>query len=103
MVYRIRRELVPRNIAGRYFIVDTTEKDYYDTKQIFTVNQSGYEMFKIMDSLNIFSENDLFTRFVLLFNDITPEIHSAIKSDISFFLQQLIEKHYVTVEGEGRI
>ena len=103
MEYTVGRDIVPRDIAGVYFLVDIHEKDYYVKQKMFTTNQCGYEMFKIMKSLpQPFTSDLVFEKFTALLCDYSPEMDAQIHSDIQSFVNDLLCASYVKeVEEDG--
>lgn len=96
MQYQIAKEIVPRDIAQRYFLVDVTSKDYYDRKKIYATNQCGYELFRIMISINgPFAVADLFHKFVEKLTDYEEPMKETIEADIQMFLNELLAIEYI--------
>ena len=94
-MYKVKGDVIPRDIAGIYFLVDISEKDYYSKKEIFSTNQTGYEQFKIMQDLNVFTIDDLVSRFIMCLTDYTDELYAPILSDTTAFIRDLITAGYV--------
>lgn len=96
MGYIINCDIIPRNIAGVYFLVDIHEKDYYVKQEMFTTNQCGYEIFRIMKSLpQPFTLPVVFEKFTALLSNYSPEMDEQIHSDIQNFVGELICAKYV--------
>ena len=95
MLYRAKDEVIPRDIAGIYFLVDITEKDYYSKKEIYSTNEIGYEQFKIMKMLSVFSVPDMLQEFIKLLNDYNDNMYDMILKDAERFVANLITAGYL--------
>lgn len=95
MLYHVKEDVIPRDIAGVYFLVDITEKDYYSKKEIFSTNETGYELFKIMKRLSVFSVVDVLQEFVKLLNDYNDNMYDMILEDTEKFIADLVSASYL--------
>lgn len=100
MLYRIKEGIIPRNIAGIYFLVDITEKDYYFKKEIFSTNNIGYIQFNIMKELSIFSLYDILQHFIKLLDDYKENMYDQIFKDTESFIANLLSVGYLEVWQE---
>ena len=90
MLYRAKDEIIPRDIAGIYFLVDITEKSYYAKKEIYSTNEIGYEQFRIMKRLSVFSVRDMLQEFIMLLNNYNDDMYNAILKDAEVFVADLV-------------
>lgn len=96
MAFIANQGVIPRNIAGIYFLVDIHERDYYAKKQIFSTNQCGYELFRIMRALNHpFTVEELLEQFLLLLTEDARNERDQIKSDVLQFIDELKGVGYI--------
>ena len=95
MKYIAKNEIVPRNIAGVYFLVDISERDYYIKKKIFSTNETGYTQFLIMKELGSFSIEDILCRFITLLTDYEESMYGQIYKDTKAFVMSLIAAGYL--------
>lgn len=101
MQYAIKKEIIPRNIAKRYFLVDITAKDYYDQKRIYSTNECGYTLFIIMKSLSApFSVPTLTSELIKQISDYRDDLYPVIASDIASFLKELTDIGYIEEVSE---
>lgn len=95
MEYTVNGDIIPRNIAGVYFLVDIHEKDYYVKQEMFTTNQCGYEIFRIMKSLpQPFTLPLVFEKFTKILSNYSSEMDNQIYSDIQNFIDELLRVNY---------
>lgn len=100
MLYTVNANIVPRDIGGKYFLVDICAKDYYTTKRIYSVNQVGYMLFSIMKSFHTpFSVSDVLSAFIPKLNDYVPEMNSVIIEDVQIYIYDLCSCGYIVQEG----
>lgn len=96
MLYKVKQDIIPRDIASVYFLVDIHDKTYYDVRRIYSTNQCGYEIFKIMNSIDtLFSVDEVFSQFISLLNNYQDSMHDTILADITTFIQELVSIGYV--------
>lgn len=95
--YRVNPLIIPRDIDGVYFLVDIARKDYYDRRQITSLNQSMYLLCTIMRELSTFNEEVLTERFKGLFfiRDKAQEIQ--IGKDVQSCIIALCEIGFIEV------
>ena len=96
MLYKVKQDIIPRDIASVYFLVDIHDKTYYDARRIYSTNQCGYEIFKIMNNFDtLFSIDEIFSRFISLLNNYQDSMHDIVLADITTFIQELVSIGYV--------
>lgn len=99
MLYTVNANIVPRDIGGKYFLVDICAKDYYTTKRIYSVNQVGYTLFTIMKSFHTpFSVSDVLSAFIPKLKDHVPKMDSVIFEDIQTYICDLCSCGYIVPE-----
>lgn len=93
--YTIREGIVARNIGGVYFLVDIHNKDYYDNKLLERVNQTGYEIVRIIQNRKICNIVAIMYDFLGLLKGYDQSLKSCIEKDINSFIRQLENKGYI--------
>lgn len=96
MKYIVREGIIPRDIAGVYFLIDIHDKSYYDSKKIYTTNQIGYELCSIMmkktDGFIITDIVDELKRLLINYSD---DLYNQIISDVNKFVKELSRIGYI--------
>lgn len=95
MLYHVNEAIIPRDIAGVFFLVDITEKDYYSKKKIYSTNEIGYEQFRIMKQLSVFSVRSVLQEFIKLLNDYNDGMYAMILKDAEVFIADLVAAGYL--------
>ena len=93
--YTIREGIVARNIGGVYFLVDIHNKDYYNNKSLDRINQTGYEIVRIIQNRKLCNIVAIMSDFLELLIDYNQSLKDCIEKDIRSFIQELENKGYV--------
>lgn len=97
MRYRNTEGIIPRDIASIYFLVDIHDKTYYDAKRIYSTNQCGYEIFRIISSFEgPCTIDELFRVFITKVNDYQESMKTMVMEDISNFVKDLVLIGYIS-------
>lgn len=99
--FRLKRDLVVRNILGLYFIVDLNEKHYFNGKNLLKLNYTGYQFITYMKALKNFSVEELVQKLV---SSIWKEIDAdIIRHDLFQFVELLLSHGLILNEKENTI
>lgn len=93
--YRVNHAFIPRDIDGIYFLVDITRKDYYDVREIKTLNQTMYLLCMLMHKLDVFCADELTDQFKLLFLIHGKDQEVQIEQDVQNCIVSLCEIGFI--------
>lgn len=93
--YAVREGIIARNIGGVYFLVDIHNKDYYNNKSLDRINQTGYEIVRIIQNRKLCNIVAIMSDFLGLLKQYDKSSKSCIEKDICSFIQQLVNKGYI--------
>ena len=93
---RIAKEFVLREIAGDYIIIPTG-KTVLDFNGLITLNEVGVSLWKMLQNEVTFDE---LVQGVLDEYDVEPAV---AREDIQEFLDQLVSKGIIGMEGAGLV
>ena len=93
---RITKEFVLREIAGDYIIIPTG-KTVFDFNGLITLNEVGVSLWKMLQNEVTFDE---LVQGVLDEYDVEPAV---AREDIQEFLDQLVSKGIIGMEGVGLV
>lgn len=95
MMYEIKQELVCRDIAGVYFIIDPTDKHFYRNKQMTCVNSTAYFMIQVMLKHKTFASDDIVTAIENSIDKNTRPARDVIFADVDKLIIELKNKRWV--------
>lgn len=98
MYYSLNRGLVLRNIGGVTFLIDIHEKNYYDSKSIFSVNQTGKAIIEYFKNNNIGTVEGAVSYLKSLLIDYTSDLYPILFADCTAFILTLLDKGYLKEE-----
>ncbi len=93
--YRVNHAFVPRDIDGIYFLVDITRKDYYDIREITSLNKTMYLLCTLMSKSGIFCDDELTDQFKALFLVHSKEQEIQIEQDVQNCIVSLCETGFI--------
>ena len=95
IMYEIKQELVCRDIAGVYFIIDPTDKHFYRNKQMTCVNGTAYFMVQIMLEHKTFVSEDIVTIIENSMDKNTCPARNVIFVDVNKLIIELKNKGWI--------
>lgn len=96
MVYEIKQELVCRDIAGVYFIIDPTDKHFYRNKQITSVNSTAYFMIQTMLKYKTFVSDDIVIAVENSMDENTRPTRDVVLNDVNKLITELKNKRWIS-------
>lgn len=100
-VYRTNLSFIPRDIDGIYFLVDITRKDYYDRKEITSLNHTMYLLCTLMREAGVFRDDVLIEQFKALFLIHNKEQEIQIEQDVQNCIATLCEIGFIEVTNHA--
>ena len=99
--FHVNHAFVPRDIGGIYFLVDITRKDYYDIREITSLNQPMYLLCTLMSKSEVFCDNELTDQFKALFRIRSKEQETQIEQVVQNCITSLCKTGFIKEIGNG--
>ena len=93
--FSMKAGLVVRNVGGVYFLIDIHEKDYYNLKILYRLNEIGQEIVKYGISRGVFTIDSLVCNLKRRIVAYQPEMYGQIYTDCKEFISELQKMGYV--------
>lgn len=95
MYYSLNQGLVLRDIGGVIFLINIHEKNYYNSKQIFSVNETGKAIIEYFQRNSIGTIEGAVSYLKSLLKNYTPDLYPTIYADCQAFITRLLDKGYI--------
>ncbi len=92
--FSMKDGLVVRNIGGVYFLIDIHEKDYYNLKILYRLNEIGREIVQFGVSQGVFTTDSLVCNLKRKIVGYRPEMYGEIYEDCREFMEELQKMGY---------
>ena len=99
--YRVNLEFITRDIDGIYFLIDITRKDYYDVREITSLNQTMYLLCTLMRKAEVFCDVELTDQFKALFLIHSREQEVQIEQDVQNCIASLCKIGFIKEIGHA--
>ena len=93
--FSIREGLVLRDLGGISFLIDIHEKQYYDLKELFSVNETGQVIIKYLMINGVCTLDGIVSHLRSLIKNYNNELYPAIYSDCKMFIELLQSYGYL--------
>lgn len=93
--FSMREGLILRDIGGISFLIDTHEKQYYDLKELFSVNETGRVIIKYLMENEVCTLDGIVSQLRSLIKNYNAELYPVIYSDCKIFIELLQSYGYL--------
>lgn len=93
--FSMREGLILRDIGGISFLIDTHEKQYYDLKELFSVNETGRVIIKYLMENEVCTLDGIVSQLRSLIKNYNAELYPIIYSDCKIFIELLQSYGYL--------